>query len=187
MSMILLEGPAEEPLALAAAKQWLRVEHDDDDDLVAALITAARLQAEAETRRLLVSQRWRLVMDFWPAGGSVAVPLGPLLSVEAARVHAADGSEIALDIEPIVVNAAAQPPRLTLPTRPVPRGEAGVEIDLVLGYGDAADVPEPFRQAIRLILADWYDNRALLPPPGNAQQLPAAACAMLAPYKILRL
>ena len=32
-----------------------------------------------------------------------------------------------------------------------------------VGYGDAAgDVPEPLRQAIRLLVAHWYENRGLV-------------------------
>ena len=55
MPSILLSGPAAEPITLAAAKQFLRVEHGDDDDVIAALIAAARIHVEAATRRALVT------------------------------------------------------------------------------------------------------------------------------------
>jgi uncharacterized phage protein (predicted DNA packaging) len=38
-----------EPITLSDTKNFLRVEHDDDDTLIAALITTARLQVEAVT------------------------------------------------------------------------------------------------------------------------------------------
>jgi uncharacterized phiE125 gp8 family phage protein len=51
MSSILLTPPAVEPVPLADAKAYLRVEHDDDDDVISGIIEGARLQIEAQTRR----------------------------------------------------------------------------------------------------------------------------------------
>jgi uncharacterized phiE125 gp8 family phage protein len=51
MAAILIEPPASEPLSLAEAKNYLRVQHDADDALIAAMISAARMQAESRTRR----------------------------------------------------------------------------------------------------------------------------------------
>jgi len=53
MPSILLTPPAVEPLTLDEAKAYLRVEHNDEDESIAALIAAARLQVEAQTRRAL--------------------------------------------------------------------------------------------------------------------------------------
>jgi len=72
MSSILLTPPAAEPVTLADAKAWLRVEHDDDDDVIAALIAGARSHVEAQTRRALITQSWRLVLDRWPRDGRIA-------------------------------------------------------------------------------------------------------------------
>lgn len=73
MPAILLTPPAAEPLSLAQAKAFLRVEHDDDDELIAALIAGSRLHIEAQTRRALMTQSWRLVRDAWPQDGLVEV------------------------------------------------------------------------------------------------------------------
>ncbi len=83
---ILLAGPASEPVTLADAKTFLRVDHDADDVLIGSLIAAARRLVETATRRALITQTWRLVRDAWPAGGRLRVLPAPLRGVVAARV-----------------------------------------------------------------------------------------------------
>ena len=58
----------------------LRLDGDAEDDLVAALVTAARLIVEAAARRQLVAQTWRLVLDRWPHERAVRLPLSPLIA-----------------------------------------------------------------------------------------------------------
>lgn len=51
MIPLIVNGPAVEPVALDDAKKWLKLETSDDDDIVGALITAARLMVEGLDRR----------------------------------------------------------------------------------------------------------------------------------------
>src|SRR3954453_15837594 len=92
MPAILLVPPSAEPWSVAEAKAFLRVEHDDDDAVIAALIAAARGQVEALSRRALLVQRWRLVLDAWPSNGRLDPRMGPLRSLIAARVFDAAGN-----------------------------------------------------------------------------------------------
>jgi uncharacterized phiE125 gp8 family phage protein len=65
---------------------------------------------------------------------------------------------------------------------------AGIEIDLDAGYGDAAaDVPEPLRQAIRLLLTHWYENRGIAAASGETAARPASVSALIAPFRVLAL
>jgi uncharacterized phiE125 gp8 family phage protein len=187
MSLSLLTPPAEEPLALADAKTWLRLDQDDEDDLVRALIVAARLQVEATTGRLMVSQTWRLTLDAWPCGGIVPVPLVPLASVAAATVVGDDGATTSLDLAAVTVDTASRPARLLVASRPPARRFAGIRFDLVAGYGAGADVPAVFVQAMRLLVAHWYENRTLVAAPGADAEMPRAVTAMLAPHRVARL
>ena len=59
MTLFLVTGPATEPLTLAEAKSWLRVDGTTEDGLIQSLITSARLAVEAATNRLLIAQQWR--------------------------------------------------------------------------------------------------------------------------------
>lgn len=184
----LLTAPAVEPLTLAEAKAFLRVEVSDDDDLIAALIASARIHVEAQTRRALITQSWRIVADAWPAEGRLAVRPAPLQELTAARVYDAYGVAQPVDVQAFVPDIAASqlafaPWALSQPGRLA----AGIELDVTVGYGAAAgDVPEPLRQAIRLLVAHWYEKRGLAAV-GAVTVLPTTVAALIAPYRMVSL
>lgn len=191
MSAILLTPPALEPVSLADAKLFLRLAHDDDDDVIAALIAAARLQTEAQTRRALIDQNWRLTCDVWPASGRLPVLPVPLKQVTAIRVFDADGTPHTLDVGDFEIDTASAPAVLAF-SRGAPRapGEhmAGIEIDIAAGYGDEpGDVPEPLRQAIRMLTAHWYENRGVIAASGEVTSMPASVASLIAPFRVLSL
>ena len=189
MSSILLTPPATEPLTLAEAKSYLRVETDDDDAVIAALVSAARSHVEAQTRRALISQTWRLVRDQWPRDGRIAVVPAPLREVAAARIRDSQGAAHTIDVQAFIVDPGASvisfaPWSLAAPSQIA----SGIEIDVDVGYGDAGgDVPEPLRQAIRLLVAHWYENRGLIAIGHEVAVLPATVAALIAPYRVLAL
>lgn len=191
MSSILLSGPAVEPVALDEAKAYLRVEHADDDDVISALIAGARVHVEAQTRRALITQSWRLVRDSWPDDGRISVLPVPLRTLTAARVYRLDGSTQAIDTAAFTLDAAAAPAVLSFTSGALPapgRVIAGIELDVEVGYGDTpADVPEALRQAIRVLVAHWYENRGLIALGENVAVLPQTVAPLLAPYRVLSL
>ncbi|HZP70640.1 MAG TPA: head-tail connector protein [Pseudolabrys sp.] len=185
MSSILLAPPAAEPLTLAEAKAFLRVETAEDDALIAALIAAARLHVETQAGLALITQGWRMVLDCWPGSGRITVRPGPLRALTGARVFDFDGEAHALDTQAFVPDAGASSLAFMPWALPVPtRLAAGIELDVTVGFGDAAaDVPEPLRQAIRLLAAHWYENRAAVPGHDSAP-LPPGAAALIAAYRM---
>jgi uncharacterized phiE125 gp8 family phage protein len=190
MPSILLNGPAVEPLALAEAKAYLRVETSDEDETIAALIAAARLHVEAQTRRALITQSWRLTLDAWPECGRVTLRPAPLQSLSAARVYDANNVAHALDLQNFVPDLAASSINFASWAVAQPeRAASGIELDVVCGYGDGAEVvPEALRQAIRLLVAHWYENRGLVVPGAmSLASLPSTAAALIAPYRMVSL
>jgi uncharacterized phiE125 gp8 family phage protein len=191
MSALLLTPPALEPVSLADAKHFLRVEHDDDDDVIAALIAAARVHIEAQTRRALIEQTWRLTRDVWPAAGRLPLLPAPLQDITAIRVFDADGMPQLLDVDDFAIDRASAPAVLAFARgTPPAQGKlaAGIEIDIVAGYGDEPDdVPAPLRQAIRMLVAHWYENRGVTAASGEVASMPQAAASLIAPFRVLSL
>ena len=123
MIPLIVNGPAVEPVALPDAKKWLKVETFDDDDVVGALITAARLILEAQIRRMLITQTWRLIYDRWPNGRLIKIPLAPFQSLIAMRVYDANGTAQAVSSSLYHVDARPDAARIIFGAPPPPPGQ----------------------------------------------------------------
>jgi uncharacterized phiE125 gp8 family phage protein len=201
MTPILISGPAVEPVSLAEAKQWLRIDNPVEDDLVGALVTSARLIVESATRRMLVSQTWRLVYDQWPGvslthDGYISrpeilpVPFAPFQRVAAIRVYDVAGVAQTLPSSAYAVDATPDRARIVFTVAPPTPGRviAGIEVDIVVGYGDApTSSPESLRLAIKLLAARWFENRGDVETDASADRLPGVVGALVAPFRRARL
>lgn len=183
MQRILLEGPALEPVSLDEAKAHLRLDGDDENNLVGALIAAARVAVETEIRRVLIAQSWRAAFDHWPAPG-IMLPVGPLIDVEAVRAFDRSGTATTLGEADYEVRSAEG---AVLLFRHVPEA-ARYEIDFTAGYGASGlDVPQPLRQAVRMLVAHWYENRGAVVMGETWTATPFGYREMVAPYRRLQL
>jgi uncharacterized phiE125 gp8 family phage protein len=89
--MKLIEGPASEPITLAEAKSWIKVETDADDDLITSLIAEARQDIEEFTGLALIVQTWDMVLDELPS--VLEIQKSPLRSVTGIYYTDIDGTE----------------------------------------------------------------------------------------------
>ncbi|MCA0400590.1 MAG: phage head-tail connector protein [Proteobacteria bacterium] len=187
MIPMLVDGPAIEPVTLADAKTWLRLDGPAEDDLVRALIVAARLMVEAEIGQVLIGQNWRLIGDRWPSENAVTVKVGRVLGVTGGRTFAASGASTPIPAASFEVYRDPEPSRIVPLERPMPgRALSGIEIDMRLGFGEAAaDVPETIRLAIRRLILLWYDERG--DSAGPEAGLPPQIRALLKPWRRVRL
>jgi hypothetical protein len=136
MTSYLIAGPGEEPVSLAEAKAFCRIDGSDEDALLGALIAAARLHVESITGRALVTQTWRLLLDS-PQGLVIPLPVVPV----AELLEAPDGAVLQGDS---VLLAAAV---------------SSLGIDYIAGYGGAENVPQDLKQAVLALVAYWYEHR----------------------------
>lgn len=189
MTPLALEPPATEPVSLAEARLFLRLDQTEEDELLATLITAARLMVEAASGRCLIDQHWRIVLDRWPPGGEIRLPLSPVGEIAAARVYDVLGAAQPVDAAALALEKMADPPliRLAGEVPEIGREHGAIEIDIVAGFGATADaVPAPLRQAVLRLAARWFEQRGDVAS-RDAQELPAGIMALVAPYRRARL
>jgi hypothetical protein len=174
-------GPAVEPVTLAEAKAWMRIDHDSDDTLITSILKAARKQCEIQGGVTFTTTSWLLTLDRFPGvptgrgwGGVLSVPFDferctvripgpPLIAVQSIQYLDTNGDLQTLDTSTYVVDAASSPGRVSLAQYkiwPVTRIAPGaVRIAFTAGFGDASAVPEDYKTAIKLLAAHWYENR----------------------------
>jgi len=130
--------PLVEPVSLAAMKNYLRVDIDDDDDFISTLISVARERAEDMTGRCLLAQEWTFSMDrfpcYWGEGRgegffgqhhefhqslfrrndlAITLPRGPVISVESIQYVDNTQTLQTLNPESYEVDYLSQPARIT--------------------------------------------------------------------------
>lgn len=186
----LVLAPVTEPVSLADVKAYLRVDSSAEDALLTFLITSARSWMERATGRAMNTQTWRMTLDAWPAETAIKLPRTPVASVNHVKVYAADGSSQTLDPGSYLTDINMDAPRIVFKSllRPRPGLPAsGIEIEFVAGYGDlSTDVPEPLAQAVKLLVAHWYERRELLDAQG-LPNVPRALSAVVGLYRSMHL
>ncbi len=162
MPSVLVTGPAAEPVTLAEVKLHLRIDDNADDVLLGALITTARQHAENITRRSLVTQTWKLVLDNFPAG-VITLDHAPVSSVSSVLYLDSDGVEQTLNAAGYKLDKITEPCRLVPAygtTWPSTREEINaVSITYSCGYGAPEAVPESIKRWMLLRLGALYENR----------------------------
>jgi uncharacterized phiE125 gp8 family phage protein len=115
----------------------------------------------------------------------------PLVEIVAARVLDEDGTPQAIDVESFHADTAGAPATVAFAPWSLPapgRKAGGIELDIETGYGDEPDdVPAPLRQAIRNLVAHWYENRGLIAVGQSVAVLPVTVASLIVPYRVVSL
>lgn len=90
----LITPPAIEPVTLAGAKLFLRIEHTADDEAVTRAISAARQAAEQYLKTALLPQTWDYTVAN-PCGLRIVLPFGPVSAITSLTLtNEADTSTV---------------------------------------------------------------------------------------------
>jgi len=194
-AITIITPPATEPVALAEAKAWAKIDVSDDDTLVTNLIAAAREAAELYMKRSIITQTRKLTadagtsgfMDALPAGiydlpvsvltgslpRSIELPYSPLQSVTSIVTYSTAGTATIFSSSAYYVDTASS--RVTLNDGQLwpsdLRDRKSMEITFVAGYGTASDVPMAIKTAIMIHVQSMYDARIVCDMPKQCETL----------------
>lgn len=186
MNYEIIVQPTEEPITLEEAKLHLKVDNIDEDMYISALIVAAREQVEQFTGRALLSQTVEQKLHCFPDKGSKNLMGGIRLyknriqSISSIKYTDTEGAQQTWDsTNYMFVNTE---PAYVLPlynvSFPQTRGANNIIIQYVAGWATAAAVPISIKQAMLLLIGDFYENRQ-----DSKRTLPSASQRLLEPYR----
>lgn len=162
--LILVTGPASEPVTLTEAKNHLRVDVSDDDALISSLIGMAREVFEDLNGRTLFTTTWRLKMEEWPEGNEIVLPRPPLQSVSSISYVDSAGNSNTFSSGDYVVETERTPGRVVLgygqswPTATLRPGLA-ITVNFVAGWTTTEAIPKRYKQALLLLIGHGYAHR----------------------------
>jgi len=159
--------PAAQPVTLEQAKLWLKVDTDDDDDLIESLISAATDYCQQYEGRAYVEQE---ISAFWDNFKPyLYLPVAPVLTVES--VHYRDRDEewqevsenyyiLRNDVEPSYLEFDLTGLTYVLSYRP-----NRIRVVFTAGYryseeeSWAGTIPDRVKAAMCLLISHWYEHR----------------------------
>ena len=160
MKKDLIIAPLIEPVSLEEAKLHIRVDHNEDNELISSLVTSCRMMVESHLNLALIEQTWLWSFDRWQdvakynssASGNVLpftmganryvnVPKGHVISVVSIATYDVNDVAEAWDISNIIMGGESR--QICLKDGfawPQPqRSILGIEIIYKAGFGATAN------------------------------------------------
>jgi uncharacterized phiE125 gp8 family phage protein len=147
-------APVIEPISLAQAKLFLRVEHTLEDSLITQFISAAREAAEQIMGKSLITQSQRLYVT-GVKDADLCLPRAPVQSIQTIAAEDDSGSRKTLDSSTYRLLSG----RNIVQFNALPSANTLI-VTYVAGYGDTPEtVPNLIRQGILNHVAALYETR----------------------------
>lgn len=168
-----IDDPAETPVSLAECKDHLRITSSSEDAYITSLLNAAVIFTDGmgALGKAMVTQKWRQYFGQNP--GSARLAILPVQTVTRIAYYDPDGAEQDALLADFDVFGNGQATTV-LPAEgkswPTTQDRPdAIWIEYEAGYGAAADVPDPLKHAIKMLVAHWYEHRE------NAAEKPQSA------------
>lgn len=176
--------PLAEPLTLAEVKLHCRIDNDEEDTLLSDFIATAREYVEIWTERTYAERTFVTRFSRFPlAGGEMLLPRCPLSSVTSITYFDASNASQTLSGGDYVVRTDTTPGSVEMadgeswPDTFI-RGDA-VTVTYKAGYPTVSVCPKRAKQAMKMLIGHWYENRESITVGVEAKEVPQAVTALL--------
>lgn len=174
MKVSVIETAESEPISVEEMKLWLKLEIDDDDDLISALITAARQHCENELNKSLVAQTYLVKFDGFQS--ALELPFSPIQSVDEVLYFDSSDEQQTLSADSYWFSGGV-PARLqaksSFPATSNRPDSVSVE------YTTESGTTENIKTAIKMLAAHWWTNRLAVVTGTIATEIPLAVKTIL--------
>lgn len=168
-------------ISLTEAKNHLRVDNTDDDDLIVRLVGAAQKEAERATWRKLTYGTEYVYMDSFNTndGDYIRVPKPPLQSVTSIQYYDTDNNLQTFSSDDYEVDTQTEPGRIALVSGSswpsIYSRMNAVIITYIAGYEETDDIPDNIILGMLQCIGHWFENRESVIVGTNAIPLPQSA------------
>lgn len=160
----LITAPTEDLLSLDEAKAHLRVDFNDDDNMIAGMIDAAIIHAQNKVQRRFLTQTLELVLQDW-GDGAIKIPVAPVTPAGIVFIKYVDFSNVTQTLDPSAYVVKTMGYSVAIIARygtiwPIvfPFSSEPIVVRFTAGTA-AADVPINVKHAIKMLVAHFYMQR----------------------------
>ena len=174
-------------ISTADARQFLKVDITDDDDVINSLVKAATESAQEYTNRFFLSTT---LEQYGTTFADIRnLFKSPVSEITVVKYYDTDNVQQTLSTSVYQVTPAIEPSTLMLKVDQsypdVADREDAVLVKYTVGYGTATtDVPFAIIQAVYLTIGHWYQNRQEVVVGRIATEIPMGAKYLLDQYKV---
>ena len=194
MGTIVTTPAVSRPISVVETKAHLRLEHNDEDDYIVALIGAATDWAQHFCNRYFMTTSVDCLLDDFPPR-SIWLAASPIQTVDSVQYTDDSSAVVTLDPSTYVLDLSQEPAILNpaidkeWPKNVHSEATNAVRISITAGYGNLArQVPQSIRHGIKMLIGHWYENRQsveVLERAARVGEIPQTAKMLLYPYRVL--
>ncbi len=171
-------------VSLADVKTQARVDFSDDDALLSSLILSAVEAVQQRSGRTLGTEQW--TVSYPGVSGDILLPKSPVQTIDAATYYDVNGAQQTLDLGQfyrwIDEDKAIIRPKAAAFWPATQMREDAISFTFTVGYG--ANLPEPLKTAIKMIVSFLYQNRESTMVGRSITQIPIAADDLIDLYRV---